>query len=115
MSTTPIVDALAVDWTQHPRFAGISVRVLLTPADNPYANVNIVRVPVGAEVGRHLHPTQIETVYVLAGQCVLTLGESEHPMAAGSIVAIPIGLEHSLRNGGDEPVELLAFFTPPLS
>lgn len=115
MNETPIVDATAVAWTPHPRFAGISMRVLLTSADNPYANVNVVRVPVGAEVGRHLHPTQIETVYVLAGQSVLTLGETEHSLPAGSIAAIPIGVEHSLRNAGDEPVELLAFFTPPLT
>ncbi len=115
MSKNPIVAAENVAWTQHPRFAGISMRVLLSSADNAYANVNIVRVPVGAEVGRHLHPTQIETVYVLAGQSVLTLGETEHLLPAGSITAIPIGLEHSLRNAGDVSVELLAFFTPPLA
>ncbi len=115
MKESPVVSAANVPWSQHPRFADIGMRVLLTTADNPFANVNAVRVPVGQEVGRHLHPTQIETVYVLAGRCVLTLGETEHPMSAGSIVAIPIGVEHSLRNAADEDVELLAFFTPPLS
>jgi quercetin dioxygenase-like cupin family protein len=56
----------------------------------------------------------VETVYVLAGESVLTLGETETPFAAGQIVAIPAELPHTLRNDGPEMVELLCFFTPPL-
>jgi quercetin dioxygenase-like cupin family protein len=53
-------------------------------------------------------------VYVLKGQCVLTLGETEYPFNAGQIVALPAGEEHELRNVGSEPVELITFFTPPV-
>ena len=74
MNESPIVASDAVEWVQHPRFATIAMRPLLTSAQNPHASANIVRIPVGDEVGRHLHPTQIETVYMLAGQGVLTLG-----------------------------------------
>jgi len=110
-----IVDTLTSEWKEHPRFAGILMKPLLTRADNALANVSLVHVPPGREVGRHIHPTQVETVYLKSGKSILIVGDTEAPLEAGQIVAIPIGAEHALRNVGPEPVELLAFFTPPIS
>jgi quercetin dioxygenase-like cupin family protein len=103
------------EWQEHPRFRGIYVKKLLTPADNALANVNVVRVPPGCTIGCHQHPTQVETIYVLAGQSTLTLGEVEVSFYAGHIVAVPMGMEHFLHNPGTETVELLTIFTPPLT
>ncbi len=115
-STAPaIVDSAAIPWTEHPRFRSIGMKALLTPVDNPLAGVNVVQVPPDGVIGRHLHAQEIETVYVLAGQSVLTLGDADHAFDAGQVVAIPAGLEHALRNVGDETVELLCIFTPPLA
>ena len=110
----PIVDATAIEWGEHPRVAGIYVKKLLTADENPLANVNLVKVPEGGVVGHHIHVDQVETVYVLKGQCVLTIGENETPFRAGQIVALLAGVEHELRNVGPEPVELITFFTPPI-
>lgn len=110
----PHVDARALEWHEHDRIPGISFKVLLTKADNAFANVNMVRVPVDGIVSRHHHPNEIETVYVLSGAGVLTLGETDVPFETGHIVAIPIGVEHALQNTGDTPIELLTFFTPPI-
>ena len=109
-----ILDAASMEWKAHPRIQGIYAKQLLTAADNPLASVALVQVPPGAGVSRHSHGEQVETVYVLRGQCVLTLGEEEHPFNAGQIVAFPVDLEHELRNVGSEPVELITFFTPPI-
>ena len=111
----PIVDAAAVAWSEHPRFRDIGMKSLLAADANPLAGVNIVRVPPGGVIGRHLHVKEIETVYVLAGQTLLTLGDTDFDFNAGQIVAIPAGLEHALVNTGSETVELLCIFTPPLS
>jgi quercetin dioxygenase-like cupin family protein len=110
-----IVDAPAAPWDDHPRFPGIRMQQLLTSQDNPRASVSRVHVPPGGVVGWHSHPGQVETVYVLSGKSTLTLGEQAHPFVAGQIVAIPPGLDHTLRNDGPEDVELLCFFTPPVS
>ncbi len=110
-----IADTTTGEWKEHPRFPGILMKPLLTSADNALANVSLVRVPPGREVGRHFHPTQVETVYLITGKSILTVGDTEAPLEAGQIVAIPIGVEHALRNVGPESVELLAFFTPPIS
>lgn len=108
------VNAFEEEWKDHPRFAGVQMKKLLTPADNELANVSQVRVPPGSEVGRHVHATQVETVYILKGQGLLTIGDRSTAMTPGSLVAIPSGCEHSLSNSGSEPIELIAFFTPPI-
>jgi quercetin dioxygenase-like cupin family protein len=108
-----IVNSADTEWMDHPRFAGIQMKPLLTRADNALANVSLVQVPPGGEVGWHVHATQVETVYLLAGKAILTIGANASPMTAGCIVAIPAGAEHSLHNVGSEAIELIAFFTPP--
>lgn len=109
-----IVDSTETEWGDHPRFAGIQMKALLTKLDNALANVSMVYVPPGGVVGWHMHSTQVETVYLLKGQAVLIIGTNESTLTAGCIVAIPSGREHTLRNVGSEAVELLAIFTPPL-
>lgn len=113
--TLRIVNISAGSWICHPRFASVLMKPLLTTLDNAFANVSIVRVPPGCQVDRHTHATQVETVYVISGQSILTLGNIETSFVAGEIVAIPIGLGHSLRNVGSNDIEVLTIFTPPIS
>jgi quercetin dioxygenase-like cupin family protein len=110
-----IADAAAIEWAEHPRIKNVFVKTLLTAADNPLANVNLVKIPVGGEVTRHLHPQEVETIYLLQGRGTLVLGQVEIPFRAGQAAAIPQGLEHALRNEGAETIELIAFFTPPIT
>ena len=114
--TMPRVADLAMgEWQEHARFPGISMKGLLTASDNPFANVNVIQVPPGAAVGSHRHAEQVETVWVIRGNATLTLDQTEVYLKDGQIIAIPIGLEHALRNDGTTVVELLTFFTPPLA
>jgi len=115
MSLPHVADLNTGEWQEHSRFPGIYMKGMLTSADNPLASVNVVRVPTGGVIGRHRHATQLETVWVIQGNAILTLGETDVPMKDGQIIAIPIGLEHALRNEGQAVVELLTFFTPPLT
>jgi len=115
MTLPRVVDLAAGEWQEHARFPGIYVKGLLTPEDNPLASVNVVRVPPGGHIGRHRHAQQLETVWVIRGTAILTLDQTEVSITDGQIIAIPIGLEHALQNEGDTLVELLTFFTPPLT
>jgi quercetin dioxygenase-like cupin family protein len=115
MTTIPfhIADKRAGEWKEHPRFKGILLKPLLTRADNPHANINVVRVPPGCIIGAHTHEAQVETIYVLAGKSLFTISGIETPFEEGQVIAAPAGVEHSLRNNGSEVVELLTVFTPP--
>ena len=101
-------------WQEHLRFPGITMKPLLTRTENALASVNGVRVPFNGVIGRHQHPEQVETVFVVAGTCFLTLNDEDFALSPGDIVAIPAGLPHALRNAGAQMVELLTIFTPPL-
>jgi quercetin dioxygenase-like cupin family protein len=115
MTLPRVADLTAGEWQEHARFAGIYMKGLLTSADNPLASVNVVQVPPGGIIGRHRHTQQLETVWVIRGNSILTLDQTEVSIRDGQIIAIPIGLEHALRNEGQALVELLTFFTPPLT
>ena len=110
-----VADLTAGEWQEHARFPGIYMKGLLTSADNPLASINVVQVPPGGNIGHHRHAKQLETIWVIKGNAILTLDQTEVPIRDGQIIAIPIGLEHALRNEGQSPVELLTFFTPPLT
>ena len=114
MDLPRIADLNSGEWQEHARFPGIYMKNLLTPQDNPLASVNVVRVPPGGNIGLHRHAQQLETVWVIKGKAVLTLDQTEVSLTDGQIIAIPIGLEHALRNPEPALLELLTFFTPPL-
>jgi mannose-6-phosphate isomerase-like protein (cupin superfamily) len=109
-----IVDPEGIPWAGHPRFENILMKPLITSATHDLASVARVHVPPEGVIGLHVHAREVEVVYVLSGESVLTLGGTDASFCAGQVVAIPAGLEHGLRNVGDEPVELLTFFTPPI-
>ena len=113
-TSVDIMDSRAGEWKEHPRFKGILIKNLLTTEQNKLANVNVVQVPTGGVIGSHNHGAQVETIYVLSGQSILTIDGVDFPFGAGQAVAMPDGVSHSLRNEEDELVELLTIFTPPL-
>ena len=115
MDLPRVADLTAGEWQEHARFPGIYMKGLLTSADNSLASVNVVQVPVGGVISRHCHNQQVETVWVIRGNAILTLEQNDISMKDGQIIAIPIGVEHGLRNADKTVVELLTFFTPPLS
>jgi uncharacterized cupin superfamily protein len=60
----------------------------------------------------HCHSTEEELFVVLEGAGTLLLGDEEHAVRAGSVVARPpaTGVAHAFR-AGDEPLTLLAYGT----
>ena len=61
----------------------------------------------------HCHSAEEELFVVLDGEGVLLLGEEEHAVGAGSVVARPPAtrVPHALRAGEDRPLTFLAFGT----
>jgi uncharacterized cupin superfamily protein len=60
----------------------------------------------------HCHAAEDEIFYAVHGEGTLLLGDDEHPVRAGSVVARPpgTGVPHAFR-AGDGPLTLLAFGT----
>jgi len=60
----------------------------------------------------HLHIREDEMFYVLEGLLHFRAGESTFDAPTGSLVFVPRGTPHQLRNIGDDPARLLVMFTP---
>ena len=62
---------------------------------------------------RHNHPESEEILYVLSGEGEQMLDDRE-PFAVkpGDTIYVPIGVFHSTRNVGWEPMRLLALYNP---
>jgi uncharacterized cupin superfamily protein len=73
-----------------------------------------VEVPAGRRgVPLHCHSTEEEVFVVLEGTGVLELGDEEHPVARGDVIARPpgTGVAHALRAADDGPLTYLAYGT----
>jgi uncharacterized cupin superfamily protein len=72
--------------------------------------VNLTQLLPGAVSAlMHSHSRQDEFIYVLEGECIARLGDSEYRLSAGDCVGFPAGtgLAHQLVNRGDATVSYL--------
>ena len=68
----------------------------------------------GDEIPIHLHEDADEVLFIHSGEGIERLGENEHGVRAGSIIYVPQGTWHSLRNTSPtENLNVLAVFSPP--
>ncbi|MGE4544706.1 MAG: cupin domain-containing protein [Pedobacter sp.] len=98
----------------HPKHDRFFLRDVVTAENNPALSLHRGRIEAGGEILPHTHEGQTETFYILGGEAICTINGVEHHFGAGCCVVAPSGVQHSLKNIGDEPVDLLAIFTPPL-
>src|SRR5262249_47434771 len=66
--------------------------------------------PPGSVVPAHVHDDDQINV-VLSGTVGATIDDRELRLEAGSVLLLPRGLPHSLRNLGDEPARMLEIYT----
>ena len=98
----------------HPMHERFFLRDVVVAADNPALSVHRGRIEPGGEIIPHTHEGQTETFHILSGQAVCTMDSELTTVSTGQCCVAPPGVVHGLKNNGDEPVELLALFTPPL-
>ena len=92
-----------VDYAAVEAAAGLTKGVLLDESDGaPNFAMRRFELAAGAEVPRHTNAVEHEQ-YVLAGEYVVGIGETEHVVESGDALLIPAGVEHWYRNEGDEP------------
>jgi len=112
--STHSFDTNAIEWSEHPQFPGLFIKVLETRTTHPGASLTLTRLSAGKVIGTHTHPIETETAYLLSGQARLVAGDSEQQLVAGAGVSIFPTTPHSLHNDSDADVILLAMHTPPV-
>ncbi len=80
---------------------------------SPNLSAIMEHIAPGDGIPVHLHQSEDEIIFIYAGEGLQRLGETEYAVAAGSLVYIPRGTWHGLRNSattGD--LTIVAVFTP---
>jgi mannose-6-phosphate isomerase-like protein (cupin superfamily) len=71
-----------------------------------------VDMPVGEDVGAHVHEREDQVIVVVSGTVGATVGEEEFELTAGSVVFLPRGIPHAQWNKGDDVARVLEIYTP---
>ncbi|MGE4421680.1 MAG: cupin domain-containing protein [Pseudodesulfovibrio sp.] len=107
-------DAADLPWHQHPTFAGVSLKHLVTGAETDGRfSAHLVRLEPGAEIGDHVHETSWELHEVAEGSGECLLEGRSIPYAPGLVAVMPERAPHRVKAGRDG-LCLLAKFVPAL-
>jgi len=60
----------------------------------------------------HHHALSIDAFYVLEGELELTIGGEEHTADEGTLVAVPLGVDHTFNHRRDDPARVLNIHAP---
>lgn len=71
--------------------------------------LDLVVIPPGASIGRHIHGNNIETYLILRGNGVMRLENEDFSVGSGDILINPPYGEHGLSNLTEEELLLLVF------
>lgn len=86
------------------------------PENSPSRNltVGVATFPPGSTPPGHIHDEQEETVYIVSGRGRLVTPAGVAELEPGTAVYIPMGLHHATESLGDEPLQLVSVFSPPV-
>jgi mannose-6-phosphate isomerase-like protein (cupin superfamily) len=73
----------------------------------------VMTIAPGADGGPEEEHGGDQIVYVIEGEAILRIGTHEHRAPAGTLVTIPAGARHHVRNPGSSPLFFLTVYAPP--
>jgi mannose-6-phosphate isomerase-like protein (cupin superfamily) len=68
----------------------------------------------GAEQQMHVHKTEEQVCVIVCGRGTMKAGVEEREVRSGSVVFIPPGTPHAIRNTGDERLTFVSAASPPI-
>jgi mannose-6-phosphate isomerase-like protein (cupin superfamily) len=63
-------------------------------------------------IRKHIHDRNREVLFVWGGHGKAVVEGAEYPMQVGTLIALPMGVEHMFVNDGDEELRLLWLLAP---
>jgi mannose-6-phosphate isomerase-like protein (cupin superfamily) len=73
----------------------------------------VMTLAAGADAGPAEAHGGDQIVYVIDGEAVLRIDGCEHRAGAGTLVTIPAGASHHVRNAASSPLFFLTVYAPP--
>lgn len=76
--------------------------------------LGVVTFPPGSDPGTHVHEREEEIIYVVSGTGETRVGDKVYPLEPGVTVFTEPGIEHGVKNVGNEPLVMVSVFSPPV-
>jgi quercetin dioxygenase-like cupin family protein len=115
MSDTLIQHISELPTYSPPAHAATVNRRLVGPEFGAGFEMILGQVAPGGEASRHYHVDEAQIVYILKGEANVALGdEAPRRIGPGTVTRIPKGLAHEIVTVGDEALECLVLYAPPL-
>jgi mannose-6-phosphate isomerase-like protein (cupin superfamily) len=73
----------------------------------------VMTIAPGADGGPAEEHGGDQIVYVIEGEAIVRVGEREHRAGAGTLLTIPAGATHHVRNPGAVPLFFVTVYAPP--
>jgi mannose-6-phosphate isomerase-like protein (cupin superfamily) len=99
---------------RNERGAGqVSHLLLGRPDEDAPMSVTLVHAAPGSQQGVHVHPDSTQIYVVVAGAGRMIVDDEEVDVSAGTMIRIPPGTRHAIRNTGDEQLTYVSTTAPP--
>lgn len=79
----------------------------------PHAQVVVMSIPAGGEIGEETHREVDQILVVVTGTGVAVLEGESGPIRAGSLVHVPAGTRHNIRSDRTSELKLYTIYAPP--
>jgi mannose-6-phosphate isomerase-like protein (cupin superfamily) len=73
----------------------------------------VMTIDPGADAGPEEHHDGDQIIYVVEGEAIVGIGDREHKAGSGTLVMIPAGQRHHVRNPGRSPLFFVTVYAPP--
>lgn len=100
-----------VEYVKHPKHIEVYKKDLTNNDETGRLSAHYLKVMPGGEIVPHTHDV-VEVFYLITGSGSALIDGERQEAKAGSIIVAPPGIEHGLKNTGDEVIELYAVFSP---
>lgn len=80
----------------------------------PHCQLVLMAIPAGGEIGEEVHVEGDQFIRVEEGQGQCVLDGVERDLTDGSVIIIPAGVRHNIRNtSGSDALKLYTLYAPP--
>jgi mannose-6-phosphate isomerase-like protein (cupin superfamily) len=79
----------------------------------PNAQVVVMSIPPGGEIGEEVHPHTDQVLAFVAGDGVAILEGAESAVGPDRLVHVPAGMRHNVVNRGSQDLRLFTVYAPP--
>ena len=82
-------------------------------ATGPHAQVVLMCLQPGEDIGEEVHAGTDQLFQVVKGEGEAVLGGTPQALRKGSLLLVPAGVRHNLRNTGEKRLRLVTIYAPP--